>query len=521
MERKKLPIGIQTFAKIRQENCYYVDKTPFVAHLAENGGYYFLSRPRRFGKSLFLDTLAEAFAANRALFSGLYLENHWDWERRHPVIRLSFAEGRLQQADQLEEHIHEILTENAERLGVSIDPAPKDVHLRFGQLISRAAEQHGRQAVVLIDEYDKPILDNLTDPDTARAMREGLRNLYSVLKGRDADLRFVFLTGVSKFSKVSLFSGLNNLNDITVDERYATICGYTEADLDAVFAPEFTAAAQDGRPFDRDVVRAWYNGYRWGTEESVYNPFDVLLLFDKRQFRSWWFETATPTFLVEWLMRHQFFTPRLERLYASEALLSAFDVDGIEPEALLWQTGYLTIGEVLREGDLLLYGLTLPNREVRMALNTALTRALVPGFRDEASLFVLRILRSGDAHALKEHMMRLFAGIPADWYRKNPMARYEGYFASVFYSHLAAVGVTIIPEDVSHLGRCDLTVRAGDVAWVLEFKLVDGEAPTGAALTQLQAKNYAAKYRAPGVTVIEVGVEFSTAKRQIVGWEVA
>ncbi|MBZ4685858.1 MAG: hypothetical protein JG774_1603, partial [Desulfomicrobiaceae bacterium] len=164
-----------------------------------------------------------------------------------------------------------------------------------------------------------------------------------------------------------------------------------------------------------------------------------------------------------WLMRHQFFTPRLERLYASEALLSAFDVDRIEPEALLWQTGYLTIGEVLQEGDLLLYGLTLPNREVRMALNTALTRALVPGFRDEASLFVLRTLRSGDAHALGEHMTRLFAGIPADWYRKNPMARYEGYFASVFYSHLAAVGVTIIPEDVSHLGRCDLTVRAGDV----------------------------------------------------------
>jgi hypothetical protein len=437
------------------------------------------------------------------------------------VVRISFAEGQLQQAAQLEEHIHEILTENARRLGVPIDPAPKGVHLRFGQLITRAAETYGHQTVVLVDEYDKPILDNLTDPDTARAMREGLRNLYSVLKGRDADLRFVFLTGVSKFSKVSLFSGLNNLNDITVDDRYATLCGYTEADLDTVFAPEFAAAIKEGCALDRDAVRAWYNGYHWGSEASVYNPFDVLLLLAERQFRSWWFETATPTFLVEWLMRHQFFTPRLERLYASEALLSAFDVDRIEPEALLWQTGYLTIGEVLQEGDLLLYGLTLPNREVRMALNTALTRALVPGFRDEASLFVLRTLRSGDAHALGEHMTRLFAGIPADWYRKNPMARYEGYFASVFYSHLAAVGVTIIPEDVSHLGRCDLTVRAGDVVWVLEFKVVDGDAPTGAALAQLKKKDYAAKYRAPDVTVIEVGVEFSTTRRQIVGWEVA
>ena len=520
MTRKKLPIGIQTFAEIRREGYYYVDKTPFVASLAESGKYYFLSRPRRFGKSLFLDTLAEAFAANRALFTGLHLENHWDWERRHPVIRISFAEGRLECRADLERRIRGILRENAERLQVVLDDLD-DISGSFGQLITRAAEKHKRQAVVLVDEYDKPILDSLTDPDTARAMREGLRNLYSVLKGRDADLRFVFLTGVSKFSKVSLFSGLNNLNDITVDDRYATLCGYTEADLDAVFAPEFAAAAQDGRPLDRSMVRAWYNGYRWGAQESVYNPFDVLLLFDKRQFRSWWFETATPTFLVEWLMRNQFFTPRLERLYASEALLSAFDVDRIEPEALLWQTGYLTIGEVLREGDLLLYGLTLPNREVRMALNTALTRALVPGFRDEASLFVLRILRSGDAHALKEHMTRLFAAIPADWYRKNPMARYEGYFASVFYSHLAAVGVTIVPEDVSHLGRCDLTVCYENTVWVFEFKVVDGDAPTGAALAQLKERNYAAKYRAPSVTVIEVGVEFSSARRQIVGWETA
>ncbi|MDK2874026.1 MAG: hypothetical protein PWQ64_1790, partial [Desulfomicrobiaceae bacterium] len=222
-----------------------------------------------------------------------------------------------------------------------------------------------------------------------------------------------------------------------------------------------------------------------------------------------------------WLMRHQFFTPRLERLYASEALLSAFDVDRIEPEALLWQTGYLTITEVLASEEGVEYVLGLPNREVRKALNEALFRALVPVRPACSAHAIAAMLKAGDAHALKEHMMRLFAAIPADWYRKNPMARYEGYFASVFYSHLAAVGVAIIPEDVSHLGRCDLTVRAGDVVWVLEFKVVDGAAPTGAALAQLKERNYAAKYRAPNVTVIEVGVEFSTTRRQIVGWETA
>ncbi|MEJ5243201.1 MAG: AAA family ATPase, partial [Desulfomicrobiaceae bacterium] len=188
MTRKKLPIGIQTFAEIRREGYYYVDKTPFVAALAESGKYYFLSRPRRFGKSLFLDTLAEAFAGNRTLFTGLYLENHWDWEKRHPVIRLSFAEGRLERREELDRSIRRQLHEHAQRFGMTLRD-PEDIPGSFGELITGAAERLGERTVVLIDEYDKPILDNLTDPDTARAMREGLRNLYSVLKGRDADLR--------------------------------------------------------------------------------------------------------------------------------------------------------------------------------------------------------------------------------------------------------------------------------------------------------------------------------------------
>ncbi|MBZ4684703.1 MAG: hypothetical protein JG774_448, partial [Desulfomicrobiaceae bacterium] len=183
MERKKLPIGIQTFAEIRREGYYYVDKTPFVSALAESGKYYFLSRPRRFGKSLFLDTLAEAFAANRALFTGLYLENHWDWERRHPVIRISFASGVLQQREALDHSIHVQLEQNAQTLGIALPQRSEGVAVRFEALIQEAAARQGTQAVVLVDEYDKPILDNLTDPDTARAMREGLRNLYSVLKG--------------------------------------------------------------------------------------------------------------------------------------------------------------------------------------------------------------------------------------------------------------------------------------------------------------------------------------------------
>ncbi len=513
-KRKKLPIGVQSFAKMREGDFYYVDKTPFVASLVEGGTYYFLSRPRRFGKSLFLDTLAEAFSGNRPLFAGLYLEDHWDWEKVHPVVRISFAEGRLRNEAELDHHIHAEIEANAQALGIDVPPRTEAIHIRFRRLIAEAARHFGQRTVVLVDEYDKPILDNLTEPDIARAMREGLRNLYSVLKGQDANLRFVFLTGVSKFSKVSIFSGLNNLSDITLDGRYATICGYTEADLDTVFAPELEG-------LDREAIRHWYNGYRW-EGEGVYNPFDVLLLFDKRQLRAWWFETGTPTFLVEWLKAHRLFTPKLERTISNEQLLSAFDVDAIRIEAMLWQTGYLTIHRTVQPPyGPAFYDLGLPNAEVRQALNQAITFAWLPNADQamEAAIEVHRWFSENDQQGLQRHFEALYAGIPHDWYRNNPIAQYEGYYASVFYSHLAALGLDIAAEDVTSQGRCDLAVRYQTRVYLFEFKVIDGDSPTGEALAQLRAKDYAAKYRNGHTEIIEVGIEFSRSKRQIVGWE--
>ncbi|WP_028323792.1 ATP-binding protein [Desulfatirhabdium butyrativorans] len=511
MNRKKLPIGIQTFRQMIEEGYYYVDKTPFVARMAEGGKYYFLSRPRRFGKSLFLDTLAEAFTGKPDLFSGLYLERHWNWGTTHPVIRISFAEGRLESRDQLDARIRRILQTNAQHLGITC-ANEGDIVSCFEELITKAARHFGSRTVVLVDEYDKPILDNLTDPGTARAMREGLRNLYSVLKGQDANLQLVFLTGVSKFSKVSIFSGLNNLSDITLDARYATICGYTESDLDTVFAPELEG-------LDREAIRHWYNGYRWDGE-PVYNPFDVLLLLDKRQFRAFWFETGTPTFLVDWLQQRRFDTPKLERLFANEELLSAFDVDLIRPEAMLWQTGYLTIREKRITPAGPSYFLGLPNHEVRTALNRAIQLSWLPNASEvmEAALDLYGWLAENDQAALRSHFEQLYAGIPHDWYRSNPIAGYEGYFASVFYSHLAGLGLDITAEDVSSQGRCDLAIRYGSRLYLIEFKLVDGQEPTGEALAQLKRKNYAAKYAEEAVLI---GIEFSKPLRQIVGWDVA
>lgn len=511
MTRKILPIGIQTFREIRERDCYYVDKTGYALELIEQGKYFFLSRPRRFGKSLFLDTLGELFVGNEPLFRGLWAHPRWDWERRHPVIRLSFAEGVMHSRAELDQRIGEILADNEANLGVQ--SPHRSVAGRFLGLIRAAKAKYGEGAVVLVDEYDKPILDNLTAPEIARAMRDGLRNLYSVIKGADPHLRFAFLTGVSKFSKVSLFSGLNNLNDISVDAKYSALCGYTETDLNGVFAPELPG-------LDRDQIRDWYNGYNW-TGEAVYNPFDVLLLFEKRQFRPWWFETATPTFLVDLLLERQVFVPRLEHLLASEQLLSAFDVDRIATEALLFQTGYLTIDSVRQLGPVIQYRLRYPNQEVRAGLNGALLEQLAT--RSDATMEhvgrLYDLLLANDFAGLERLFSAFFAGIPADWYRKNPIARYEGYYASVFYAYFASLGLVIVPEESSNAGRLDMAVRFNHQIYLFEFKVVAGEAE-GRALRQIKERGYADKYRAEGCPLHLIGVEFSRERRTVVGFEV-
>jgi hypothetical protein len=366
LPRSKLPIGIQTLAKLRGEGCYYVDKSGLAIDLIESGSYFFLSRPRRFGKSLLIDTFKELFEGNRALFTGLAAEQRWDWSRRYPVIRISFGGGVASNAQELEYRIQHNLRSNRAALGLALpaDVPVGDVAGNLASLIEQAHGHYGQPVVVLVDEYDKPILDNLTEPEAARAMRERLKNLYMALKESDQHLKFVFLTGVSKFSKVSLFSGLNNLTDITLDPPYSTLCGYTDADIDTVFAPELPG-------LDRDEIRRWYNGYNWrGT--SVYNPVDVLLLLDSREFRPYWFETGTPTFLVNLLAERHMFTPDLGRIVASEALLSTFDVDAIQPEALLFQTGYLTIDQVHAIPGRIEFTLKYPNLEVQSSLNDSL-----------------------------------------------------------------------------------------------------------------------------------------------------
>ena len=371
MTRSLLPIGIQDFRTIRSEGFRYVDKTPLVRRLVDEGRHYFLSRPRRFGKSLLLDTLKCLFEGHESLFRGLDIHPHWDWSSPHPVVRLGFG-GRYSEPGDVERNVLAqlaLLERDAGLPPASCGTGPECLL----DLLDRLHRTTGRQAAVLVDEYDRPILDALHDPEPARANRDYLRGFYGIVKGSAGHVRFVFVTGVSMFSRASLFSGLNNLRDISLDPRYGTICGYTEGDLDRVFAAELAG-------LDRDGIRAWYNGYSWLSAERVYNPHDVLLLLGDREFRSHWFETGSPTFLFRRLAEKSVSPMELEGRLADVSLVSKFDVDDIDPRALLFQTGYLTITDEERRGHRTLSRLDYPNLEVRLGLNDGLLAWL--GSRD-------------------------------------------------------------------------------------------------------------------------------------------
>ncbi len=512
MTKLRLPIGIQTFREIREENCYYVDKTAHIQQLIDEGKHYFLSRPRRFGKSLFLDTLKELFEGNEPLFEGLYIHDYWDWSVRYPVVRLSFGKGNFKDESYLHANVMAQLHTIAEEAGIAsrYDTAPEC----FSDLIRVLHREVGQRVAVLIDEYDKPILDALEVPEVARANRDFLRGLYATIKDSDAHIKFTFLTGVSKFSKVSLFSGLNNLTDITIDPQYSAVCGYTEEDLDTVFAPELPG-------LDRDEIRNWYNGYSWRGDEKVYNPFDILLLFRRHSFEAYWFETGTPTFLIETLLSRGVGALALDNMLGSDDLLSAFDVDHIATEALLFQTGYLTIHQTEPRGGDMYYRLSYPNREVRQSLNKSLLNHLTgdPSQRTEHRARLYDLLLINDFASLESLFKAFFASIPYQWHTNNEIANYEGYYASVFYSYFASVGFDIVVEDSSNDGRLDMAVRFNDNVYLFEFKVVE-LASEGAAMAQLQEKGYADKYRSLDQPIHLIGVEFSKDTRNITAFEV-
>ena len=504
----KLPIGIQTFSEIRQEGYAYIDKTPLIHKLIDEGKYYFLARPRRFGKSLLVSTLQALFEGRKELFAGLYIEDKWDWQTTYPVIKISFG-GVARSLEDMKQDVVNILEENQRRLGLSCKN-PQDIGGCFKQLIWDAHQKYGQRVVVLVDEYDKLIVDNLDQPEVAKEGREVLKDLYSIIKDSDEYIKFALLTGVSKFSKVSVFSGLNNLKDITLDSRYATLCGYTQHDLETVFAEHLRGA-------DMEQVRQWYNGYNF-LGDRVYNPFDILLFIDSGQlFKNYWFATGTPTFLIKLIQKNNYYIPKLDNLRVSRALIDSYDIEDIELEPLLFQAGYLTIDRQENVGAVTMYILGFPNLETRYSFNDFVLSYLTGQDAEKAEFqtSIYNALSSGDVPGFKQTLISLFASIPYNNYVNNTIGSYEGYYASVVYAYLASLGLDLTAEDATSKGRIDLTVRLGNSLYVIEFK-VDGE---GRALEQIKARNYHGKFQGAGKDIYLIGIDFDSTQRNIARFE--
>ena len=505
---KKLPIGIQTFSKIREEDYLYIDKTKDVLELINTYNYAFLSRPRRFGKSLFVSTLKELFEGNKKLFEGLYVYDKWDWEDTYPVIKIDFN-GDLRTSKNLKNRIHDTLINNQENLEVACRKID-EFDSCFEELIQKSYEKYKKPVVILIDEYDKAILDNLDQMEVANENREILRAFYSVMKGSDRYIKFVFLAGVSKFSKASIFSGLNMLEDISLVPKFGNICGYTQNDIETTFEPYLKGV-------DLEQLKRWYDGYNF-LKDNVYNPFNILL-FIKNEFLfdNYWFNTGTPNFLLQLFKKENYNLAKFENMRVQKSLIDTFDIENINLETVMFQSGYLTIREMIQRRGRIEYVLSYPNLETKMSFNDYILSYFVPRHsqKNEIRNGLIDILEVADLDNLEQVLKSLFASIAYHNFTNNYIENYEGFYASVIYAYFAGAGFDKIKaEDVTNNGRIDLSVFIDDKVYIFEFKVNQ----TG-ALNQIKAKKYHERYLADYNEIYIVGVEFDSGQRNVVGYE--
>jgi len=517
---RKLPIGIQDFEYLRTDNCLYVDKTRYIYKLLQHGKPYFLGRPRRFGKSLFLSTLKAYFEGKKELFEGLKIsELEKDWTK-YPVIYLDFNRESYSNIDFFNKALDTNLSIHEERWGrVENETTPAS---RLIGLIRRASEKSGKKVVVLIDEYDKPLISTMNKPELNEEMREILKGFYGVLKAEDAHLKFVFLTGVTKFSKVSVFSDLNHLDDISLDSKYSEICGISETELLQNFKPEIQALA-DNRKFTYDEafakLKKLYDGYHFAKESAdIYNPFSVLKTFAKLDFAYYWFETGTPTFLVKHLANTGFEIPILENnVSIAASSLMDYRVENDDYIPLLYQSGYLTIKEY--DSKLNEYTLGFPNEEVKYGFLNELLPQFTPSFGTSSSGFsatgFIKLLSVGDIENTMKMLQAYFATIEYDAIPKK--LQVEKFYQFIFWQLFTLMGQFVQTEVKNNKGRADAVVKTADSIYVFEFKM-DDNATAEEALAQINSKDYAIPYTTDHRKIVKIGVEFSQKERGIKRW---
>ncbi|MDR1335513.1 MAG: ATP-binding protein [Tannerella sp.] len=514
---RKLPVGIQDFEKLRTGGHVYVDKTAYVYQLANTALPYFLGRPRRFGKSLFLSTLKAYFQGKKELFEDLAvagLEKEWI---KYPVIHIDFTLGDVNRVETLVSTLLLNLERAERQLGISLD-GEKEPAGRFGKLIGLACEKAGRKAVVLIDEYDKPLLSTMDNPTLSDEIRTVLKSFYGVLKGSDADLRFVFLTGVTKFSKVSIFSDLNQLQDISMDKQFAGICGISESELLRDFQPELQALAKElGKTYEETFaeMKKRYDGYHFASRSGdMYNPFSVLKTFFSLHFGKYWFETGTPTFLVKMLKEVDFDIPTLEcNIKIPADAIMDYRADNRNPVPVLYQSGYLTVKAYDEQGDI--YTLGIPNEEVRYGFFTELLAIYMPVKDIQGDFYLANFAEDLWTHNIEGFMSRLkafFADIPYDLNNKE-----ERHYQTIFYIVFKLLGQFVRVEYRTATGRIDAVVETADTVYVFEFKL-ERNAPAEKALEQIDTKDYLIPFTAGGKQSVKIGVEFGEKERGIKRW---
>ncbi len=507
--KQKLPIGIQSFGKIREDKLLYIDKTEVIYRLIDDGSYYFLARPRRFGKSLTLSTIKELFLGRKDLFEGLWIENRWNWEEIYPVIHIGFSSLGYKDIGLVNAIVGE-LTRIAKDYGLTL--TEKGPALLFRELIHKLRASFGK-VVILIDEYDKPIIDYLDELPQAKANQKILKTFYSVIKDSDPYLRFLLITGVSKFSKVSVFSELNNLKDLTLHPKYSTLVGCTQAELEHYFEEdlnEFTGVLAETREELLQLIKKWYNGYTWDGKNFLYNPFSLLSFFDTGQFHNFWFSTGTPTFLIQLLTSVNVYD--LERTEVGMVAFDSYDIENIDPYALLFQTGYLAIKAVEPFG---LYVLDYPNREVKDSMLQYLMAGFSHGSYSKSTPIVLHLrkafLQNDEAQIIKI-INSLFKSIPSQIFIKDK----EAYYHSVIYLVFQYLGLFIDAEVNTSDGRIDAVVQTDEIIYLLEFKLDES---AEAALKQIRDKAYGDKYKGLAKKITALGINFSSQTKSIESWQ--
>jgi hypothetical protein len=503
---KKLPIGISDFKKLREENFIYVDKTIYIYKLIQEGGsYYFLSRPRRFGKSLLLSTIRYLFEGQKELFKDLYIADKWNWDEVYPVIKIDFSEAQVENEKDLQKELKAIIIETGKNYNYKYNKE-YTITRNFSLLIKKCHQQTNKKTIILVDEYDKVILDNIDKKAEVEKIRRLLKKFYEALKGLDEYIKFVFITGVSKFSKVSLFSGLNQLKDISLDIRYGNICGYTQEELELYFKEYLERV-------NLEEVKEWYNGYNF-LGDRLYNPFDILLYLDSKRFDNYWYKTGTPSFLIKLIKEREYDVSQLENKIVKKNVLDKFDLEEIRIEALMFQTGYLTIKEVYNKEYGEEYRLGFPNKEVRISFNEdILPLVLKDEIRENIADKIIEILKIERLEELKEQIEVLISNISYVHYKG------ESSYVIAIFSLLYSTGLNVITEDNTDKGRIDLTVIVNkEIVYVIEIKVIREEKEKGKAIKQIKEREYYKKYMNYDKIYI-VGIELNKNKKRIVNYE--